>query len=114
MPMAPTPGRLKALPADISVIDLRGISSIADFFVVCTGTSTPHLKALRREVSEKLAEEHGVRARAIDGKPESQWLVLDYIDVLVHIFHKDRRDSYSLEDLWSDAPRIAFESAGAG
>lgn len=96
---------------DISVLDLRGISSIADYFVVCTGGSTPHLKAIRREVDEKIAIEHGVKPRAIDGNPESQWLVIDYVDVIVHIFHKDRRDSYSLEDLWSDAQRVAFESS---
>ncbi len=99
---------------EITVLDLRGISSIADYFVVCTGTSTPHLKAIRREISEKLGEEHGLKARASDGNPESQWLVLDYVDVIVHIFHRDRRDSYSLENLWSDAGRVAFEPASAG
>jgi ribosome-associated protein len=99
---------------DIVILDLRGISSIADFFVICTGTSTPHLKAVRREVADKLHEEHDLRPRATDGNPESQWLILDYIDVLVHVFHEESRAKYSLEDLWSDAERIAFEPAVAG
>ena len=95
----------------IVVLDLIGISSIADYFVVCTGTSTPHLKAIIREVSQKLGEEHGLKARATDGNAESQWLVLDFVDVILHLFHKDRREIYALEDLWSDAGRIPFESA---
>lgn len=99
---------------DIVILDLRGISSIADFFVICTGTSTPHLKAVSREVSEKLHEEHDLRPRAKDGNPESQWLILDYVDVIVHIFHEENRANYSLEDLWSDAERVAFEPATAG
>lgn len=95
----------------IEILDLRGISTITDFFVICTGTSNPHVKAIRREVAGKLAEEHGIKARATDGSPESQWLVLDFVDVILHIFHKDRRDTYSLEDLWSDAERLPFEPA---
>ena len=98
----------------IEVLDLRGISSLADYFVVCTGTSLPHLKAIRREVDEKLSVDHGVDPRAIDGTAESQWLVLDYVDVIVHVFHKDLRDNYALEDLWSDAARVDFEPTVAG
>ena len=98
----------------IKILDLRGISSLADYFVVCTGTSLPHLKAIRREVDEKLSVDHGVEPRATDGTAESQWLVLDYVDVIVHIFHKDLRDNYALEDLWSDARRVEFEPTLAG
>lgn len=98
---------------DIAVLDLRGISTIADFFVLCTGTSNPHVKAIHREVSKQLAEAHQLRPRATDGKLQSQWLVLDFIDVIVHIFHQDRRGHYALEDLWSDAARVPFEPAGA-
>ena len=96
---------------EIAVMDLRGISSIADYFVVCTGTSNPHVKAIHREISKKLVDDHELRARATDGKLESQWLVLDFIDVIVHIFHKDRREQYALEDLWSDAEEVPFEPA---
>jgi ribosome-associated protein len=74
--------------------------------VICTGTSMPHLKAIRRDISEKTAEELGENPRSIDGTPESRWLVIDYTNVVVHIFHKDKREHYALEDLWSDAPRV--------
>ena len=97
---------------EITVMDLRGISSIADYFVVCTGTSNPHVKAIHREVSKKLLDEHEQRPRGTDGKLESQWLVLDFVDVIVHVFHVDRRGQYALEDLWSDAERVPFEPAG--
>lgn len=99
---------------DIVVLDLDGISSIADFFVICTGSSSPHLKAVHREINEKLSVEHGVIPRGKDGHPESQWLVLDYVDVIVHVFHREQRDNYALEDLWSDAKRVKFESLQAG
>ena len=96
---------------DIAILDLRGISTLTDFFVICTGTSTPHLKAIRREIAEKMSEEHGMKAHSSDGSAESQWLVMDFTDVIVHIFHKDKRGHYALEDLWSDAPRIPFDAA---
>ena len=93
------------------MLDLRGISSFTDFFVICSGTSEPHLKAIVAEVERKLKQEHGIRATAIDGFPASQWMVLDYLQVIVHIFHQAKREFYSLEDLWSDAPRVAWETA---
>lgn len=93
------------------VLDLRGISTFTDFFVLCSGTSEPHLKAIAGEVETKLKEEHGIRATAIDGFPASQWIVLDYLQAIVHVFHQNKREFYSLEDLWSDAPRLEWESA---
>ena len=94
------------------MLDLRGISSFTDFFLICSGTSEPHLKAIAGEIQEQLKKEHEVRANAVDGYPMSQWIVLDYSDVVIHIFHQSKRDFYSLEDLWSDAPRLSLpESA---
>lgn len=93
---------------DVLALDLRGISTVADFFVVCSGTSEPHLKAISSEIQDKLREDHGVRALHVDGYPASQWMVVDYGDVLVHIFHQEKRAFYALEDLWSDAPRLAL------
>lgn len=90
-------------------IDLRGISSFTDFFVVCSGTSEPHLKAIGSELRERLREDHGIKPLAVDGFPISQWIVADYSDVVVHIFHNDKRGFYSLEDLWSDAPRLKLK-----
>jgi ribosome-associated protein len=90
----------------VVALDLRGISSFTDFFVICSGTSEPHLKAIAGEIEERLKEDDGVRANAVDGYPLSQWIVMDYSDVVVHIFHSQKRGYYSLEDLWSDAPRL--------
>lgn len=96
------------------ILDLRGISTITDYFVILTGTSMPHLKAIRREISLRLSEDHGVKAHSSDGSAESQWTVMDFGDVIVHIFHKDKRPFYALEDLWSDAPRVPFEPSESG
>ena len=95
---------------DIVALDLRGISSFTDFFVICSGTSEPHLKAILNELRDKLKTEHGLRPLAVDGFPMSQWVVADYADVVVHIFHTDKRAYYSLEDLWGDAPRLALKA----
>ena len=92
-------------------MDLRGISTFTDFFVICSGTSEPHLKAIAGEVETTLKDDHGIRATAIVGFPASQWIVLDYLQVIVHVFHHAQRAFYSLEDLWSDAPRMEWESA---
>jgi len=93
------------------VLDLRAISSFTDFFVICSGTSEPHLKAIAGEIETKLKQDYNVRAGAIDGFPASQWMVLDYLQVIVHIFHHTKRDFYALEDLWGDAPRLEWETA---
>jgi len=91
-------------------LDLRGISSFTDFFVICSGTSEPQLKAIANEIEARLREDHSLRPVAVDGFPASQWIVLDYRQVVVHIFHSEKRAFYSLEDLWGDAPRVHWES----
>ena len=101
---------------NVVILDLKGISTITDYFVICTGTSTPHLNAIRRDVRDKTAEEIKEQPRSIEGDSGSRWLVIDYVDVIVHIFHSDMRSVYALEDLWSDAPRVemdSLEKAGA-
>jgi ribosome-associated protein len=95
------------------VLDLEGISSFTDYFVICSGTSEPHLKAISGEVEEQLKAKHGVRAVSVDGFPASQWIVLDYLQVIVHVFRQEKREFYSLEDLWSDAQRVDWESVKA-
>ncbi len=91
---------------DIVGLDLRGISSFTDFFVICSATSEPHLKAIAGEIQDRLKTEHSVSANAVDGYPMSQWIVIDYGSVIVHVFHVNKRPVYSLEDLWSDAARL--------
>lgn len=98
---------------DIVVLDLQGISSFTDFFVICSGTSEPQLKAIAGEIEQRLRDDHGIRAVSVDGFPASQWIVLDYMQVIVHVFHKEKRVFYSLEDLWGDAPRVAWDASEA-
>ena len=90
---------------DAIILDVRGVSSVADFFLICTGTSEPHLKAIADEIARRLRDE-GMRPRHRDGYPPSRWIVMDFNDVLVHIFHPELRQRYCLEDLWGDAKRV--------
>jgi ribosome-associated protein len=91
---------------DIVVLDVGEISSITDYFVIVSGTSEPHLRAISDEIIDKLREEHHVRPRAVDGTLQTAWLVLDFFDVIVHIMRGDVRERYDLEGLWGDAPRV--------
>ncbi len=91
---------------EVVVLDLRGISTFTDFFVICSGASEPQLKAIAGGITDRLRDEHGVKPTAVDGYPLSQWVIVDYGSVVVHIFHEVKRELYSLEDLWSDAPRL--------
>ena len=91
---------------NIVILDVRKISSITDFFVIVSGTSEPHLRAIVNEVTDKLREDHHLRPRAVDGTLHAAWQVLDYFDVIVHIMRTDVREHYDLESLWGDAPRV--------
>ena len=91
---------------DIVVLDVRKISTITDFFVIATGTSEPHLRAIADEITEKLREEHKLRPRAVDGTMQTSWVVMDFFDVIVHIMRADVRERYDLEALWGDAPKV--------
>ncbi len=91
---------------DIVVLDMRGISTITDYFVIASGTSEPHLRAISDEITEKLREDHGLRPRAVDGSLHTAWLVLDFFDVIVHVMRPDVREHYNIEGLWGDAPRV--------
>ena len=93
---------------NIRVLDLRKVSSFADYFVICSGTSDPHLKAIGSEIREILRDNLGLTAHA-DGFPASQWVVLDYSGVIIHIFQPDKREFYDLESLWRDAPVVPFD-----
>lgn len=90
----------------IVILDVRKLSSVTDYFVVATGSSEPHLRAISDEVTERLQEEQSVKPNAVDGSLVGGWVVLDYFDVIVHIMRPDVRERYDLEALWSDAPRV--------
>jgi len=91
---------------DIVILDVKELSSVTDYFVIASGTSEPHLRAIVDEISDKLEEEHEIIPRARDGAWSTGWVVLDFFDVIVHVMRTDVRDRYDLETLWGDAPRI--------
>lgn len=90
---------------DPLVLDVRSLSSVADYYVIVTGTSAPHLKAMAEELRHQLLAAGADRKRQ-GGEPNSGWLVVDYLDVVVHLFLPHTREYYALEDLWSDAKRV--------
>ena len=98
------------LAEDIKVLDLRGVSSLTDFMVICSGSSMPHLKAILREVESKVRDWTEARPLYTEGRVNSRWVVLDYVDVMVHVMHHEMRELYGLEDLWGDAAAIPWES----
>ncbi len=87
---------------DVKAYDVRGISGFADAFVVATGTAAPHLKALVAGTQTAM-KEAGVEAYRSSGDPQSGWIVVDYVDVVVHVFSPEARAYYALERLWADA-----------
>ena len=91
---------------NIVVLEVRELSSVTDYFVICTGTSEPHLRAIVDEITNKLRQEHAPRPRAMDGTLQTAWVVLDFFDVIVHVMRADVREHYDLEGLWGDAPRV--------
>ena len=91
---------------DIVMLDISKVSIIADYFVICSGTSDRHVKAIAREIDEKLREEDGIRPANMEGITEGTWVLMDYGDFLVHVFNKDAREFYDLERLWRDAGRV--------
>jgi ribosome-associated protein len=86
-------------------LNLDGLSAVTDFFVVAGGTSTTQVRAIADGIVEKLAAE-GVEPLGTEGYTDGTWVLLDYVDFVVHIFHRDKRVFFALEDLWSDAPRV--------
>jgi ribosome silencing factor RsfS/YbeB/iojap len=91
---------------NIVVLDVRKLSSITDYFVLASGTSEPHLRAITGEITNKLRDDQHLRPRAVDGDNQATWQVLDFFDVIVHVMRSDIREKYDLESLWGDAPRV--------
>lgn len=90
---------------DAIVLDVRRISSVTDFFVIASGGSPPHLRALAEEVRAR-AKAGGPGKGRLEGEPDSGWVVIDLGDAVVHLFLPDTRAYYGIEELWSDAPRL--------
>lgn len=90
---------------DVKILDLKELTSITDYFVICTGDSDTQIKAIADEIDKKLRDEN-IKVWHIEGYESLNWVLLDYVDVVVHIFKKEIREFYNLEKLWGDAPTI--------
>lgn len=95
--------------ADVMIIDLRGLSSITEYFVIGTASSEPQIKAVVEQVTEDLKERQTTPWHT-EGKQSWRWVLLDYVDVVIHIFRAEVRSFYGLERLWGDAPRITVST----
>lgn len=91
---------------NISVLKISEFSIIADYFVICTGNSQPHIRALAEWVRRKMREDYQIRPISISGEAESQWTILDYGNVIVHILSNETREKYQLENLWNNKPKL--------
>jgi len=91
---------------DVVVLDLRPVSDMTDFFIVASGTSDTHVRATAGHVMETLKRE-GIRVGSVEGFEQGRWVLLDYVDFVVHVFHPSLRAYYQLERLWGDAPAVA-------
>ena len=94
-------------------MDLKKSSgAITDYFVICTGTSDRHVKALADSVQDTVREQVRQKPLSVEGMQLGEWVLIDYVDIVIHIFLEDKRDFYSLEDLWGDAPIEKLASEG--
>jgi len=90
--------------ADICILDLRGIVSYTDYFVICSGNTERQTKAIHDAIHEDLKKAHGLLPRRVEGAREARWVLMDYLDCVVHIFTPEARAYYRLEQLWGEAP----------
>jgi ribosome-associated protein len=111
--MTVAPARLAELvatyAADVKAIDpveldLRGVLGYTDYFVICTGNTDRQTKAIHDRINEGMKKEHGILPRRVEGLAEARWILIDYLDCVVHIFTPDARRYYRLEQLWGEAP----------
>jgi ribosome-associated protein len=91
---------------DIVQLDLRGIISYTDYFVICTGRSDRQAKAIHDSIHFGMKEEHGLLPSRVEGVTQAQWILMDYGDVVVHVFTPEMREYYRLEQLWGEAPAL--------
>jgi ribosome-associated protein len=104
---------------DIVALDLRGMVTYTDYFVICSGTSDRQTKAIHDGIHEGMKKQHDTLPRRVEGASEARWILMDYLDCVVHVFTPDTRDYYRLEQLWGDVPRLDLDleegpSAAAG
>jgi ribosome-associated protein len=94
----------------IRLWDMRGVSTLTDFMIVCSGNSMPHLRAVIRDIAAIVEEQNGNKPSFTEGRADTRWVVLDYVDVMVHVMHQEMRDFYALEELWKDAKEVDWKA----
>src|SRR5512139_507688 len=97
---------------DVMALDVRGLSPVTDYMVVCTGSSDTNVRAIAENVREKLAEK-GERPFSVEGLQDGTWVLIDYVDFVVHVFHAEKRLFFGIEELWADAKQVALPAAPA-
>jgi ribosome-associated protein len=96
---------------NLVILELKGVSSLADYFIICSGTSDRHVQAIASHIEISLKEK-GSFALGIEGFRAGRWVLLDYDDVIIHVFQEKEREFYDLESLWNECPRIPSLDAG--
>ena len=95
---------------DMVELDLRDVLGYTDYFVICSGNTDRQAKAIHDRIHQGMKNEHGILPRRVEGLAEARWILMDYLDVIVHVFTPEARDFYRLEQLWGEAPRRLVES----
>ena len=101
------------LAENVVILDMRPVCVYTDFFVIASGRNARQTKSIFDEVHSQLKQESRLLPRAVDGATEAEWIIADYLDVVLHVFTPDTRDFYRLEDLWGDVPAVDVEAATA-
>ena len=99
--------------ADIVVLDMRGMVAYTDFLVLCTARNQRQAKAIHDEVRETMKRDEGLAPDHVEGEREAEWILVDYLDAILHVFSPEARDYYRLETLWGEAPRLDLDLVGA-
>ena len=98
---------------EVVELDLRGMIGYTDYFVICTGRTDRQTKAIHDAIHEGMKSEHRTLPRRVEGLPEARWILMDYLDVVVHVFVPETREYYRLEQLWGEAPAHAVEAGSS-
>ena len=97
----------------IAILDVSELLVITDHFLICSGSNERQVRTIAEEVEKRLLEQHRVKPFRREGEREGRWILLDYVDFVVHVFGPEERDYYDLERLWADAPRVPYQENGA-
>jgi ribosome-associated protein len=100
--------------AEIAALDMRGLASYTDFLVICTARNERQAKAIVDEVRVRLKNDHAMLPGGVEGEAAAGWIVLDYLDAVLHVFTAEARQRYQLEDLWREAPRVELQLSQDG